>query len=93
MNDNNFLNGYENTTLLDYKESTENFPNKVLYDDLPDHELSGVLKANWYENGKLMQSYSDHESHVGIIAATRLGKSTSYVVPTIRSFSRAKKKR
>ena len=37
--------------------------------------------------------YSSDENHVGVIAATRLGKTTSYVIPTILSFARQKIKR
>ncbi len=89
---NNVLQGYENTRLIHFTES-EQLPNRVLYEDLPDREVVGVLKGNRYVGGKLEQIYSTEENHVGVVAATRLGKTTSYVIPTILSFAMQKKKR
>lgn len=87
------LSGYEDTKLVHYEDMGLDFPNTYRYDDLPDHAVNGVLKANRYINGKLVQTYSQQENHVGVIAATRLGKTTSYVIPTILSFARQKVKR
>ena len=87
------LQGYENTTLLSYENLTKVFPNTVAYEALPDNAVSGVIKANRYIDGKLFQTYSQQENHVGVIAATRLGKATEYVIPTILSFAHAKIKR
>ena len=88
------LNGYENTKLLNYKEFTEGVRNTIAFDNLNENEVSGVLKACYYaDNGKLLQTYTEQENHVGVIAATRLGKTTSYVLPTILSFARKKVKR
>ncbi len=86
------LQGYENTRFVHYNE-TQGLPNQTLYENLPDSEITGVLKCNRYVNGKLTQIYSTTENHVGVIAATRLGKTTSYVIPTILSFAMQKKKR
>ena len=90
---NALLAGYENTKYYHYLEIGEEFPNSIYYDELPTREVKGVLKANRYVNGRLLQVYSEHENHVGVIAATRQGKTTSYVVPTIMSFANAKNKR
>ena len=87
------LNGYENTKLCHYKDMTANFPGSVYYDELPEREISGVLKASRYVDGRLLQTYSEQENHVGVIAATRLGKTTSYVIPTILSFAKSRIKR
>lgn len=87
------LEGYENTKYYDYKDLKEDFENSIYYDELPNHEVVGVLKANRYVNGRLLQTYSTCENHVGVIAATRQGKTTSYVIPTIISFAKAKNKR
>ncbi len=88
------LNGYENTKLLNYKEFTEGVRNTIAFDSLNKTDVSGVLKACYYDdNGKLLQTYTEQENHVGVIAATRLGKTTSYVLPTILSFARKKVKR
>lgn len=89
---NNILQGYENMEFLHYSEA-QNLPNQVSYSDLPDREVAGVLKCNRYVDGKLTQVYSADENHVGVIAATRLGKTTSYAIPTILSFALQRKKR
>ena len=92
MNKEQLLAGYENMTLVHY-EDLANSPELVAWDDLPNRAIPGVLKANFHVNGKLMQMYSKQENHVGIIAATRQGKTTSYVLPQILSFARQKVKR
>lgn len=77
--------------LIGYEDAA--LPNTVAYDELPNSYLAGVLKMNRHKDGKLIQTYSAGESHVGVIAATRLGKTTSYVIPTIVSFARQQVKR
>lgn len=88
----NLLNGYENTRYVHYTESAT-LPNTVFYDEIEGKDVTGVLKASWHVNGRLMQTYSEQENHVGVIAATRLGKTTSYVIPTILSFARQRTKK
>lgn len=89
---NDILNGYENTKYVHYKDSLT-LPNTVAYDEIGKKAMSGVLKASWHVDGKLMQTYTEQENHVGVIAATRLGKTTSYVIPTILSFAKQLLKR
>lgn len=89
---NDVLHGYENTRFIHYDDSGS-LPNQVHYNELPEREVVGVLKGNRYVDGKLTQLYSTVENHVGVIAATRLGKTTSYVIPTILSFAKQKTKR
>ena len=89
---NKILQGYENTKLVRHEEAAD-ILHTVAYEDLPDTELTGVLKASWHVGGRLVQAYTAEENHVGVIAATRLGKTSSYVIPTILSFARQKKKR
>ncbi|MDE7454012.1 MAG: type IV secretory system conjugative DNA transfer family protein [Clostridia bacterium] len=86
-NHNGIISGYENTKFVHYKDS-EKLPNMVAYAELGKKAISGVLKAGWHVDGRLMQVYTEQENHVGVIAATRLGKTTSYVIPTILSFAR-----
>lgn len=86
------INGYEDTKLVHYNDS-EQLPNTIAYDELGGKAISGVLKASWHSDGRLMQTYTGQENHVGVIAATRLGKTTSYVIPTILSFARQPMKR
>lgn len=86
------IQGYENTEMLRYDESRA-LPSAVAYDEIGERALSGVLKANYHIDGKLMQTYTEQENHVAVIAATRLGKTTSYVIPTVLSFAAQLRKR
>lgn len=86
------MQGYENTKIVRY-DNPESLNNKVLFKDLPNREVKGVLKINRYVDGELTQVYSSSDNHVGVIAATRLGKTTSYVVPTVLSFAMQKTKK
>lgn len=91
--DNKLLEGYENMQLIHYREVDKNFTNASYYDDLPEKTITGALKANFYKDGKLLQIYSEKDNHVGVVAATRLGKTTSYVIPTVLSFAAQKQKK
>lgn len=84
--------GYESADLYRYDDLFCDFPSTCAYEDLPNIPVSGVLKANRYVNGKLIQTYTDQENHVGIIAATRQGKTTSGVIPMVISNARKKVK-
>ncbi len=90
---NHILYGYEDTKLVKYDELNLDFPNTYFFDDLSNKQVSGVLKANWRYKGKLLQTYSTLENHTLTIAATRLGKTSSCVIPTIASFAKQKVKR
>lgn len=88
------LHGYENSRLIRYDNPKELADEMVSYDELCEYTGSGVLKYNMrHDDGKLYQIYSKQGNHVGVIAATRLGKTTSYVIPTILSFAHQKKKK
>ena len=87
------ITGYEDTGLLNYREIPTDFPGTIAWDDLPGADVRGVLKANYHVNGKLMQIYSEQENHVGVVAATRQGKTTSYIIPLILSYAKRKVKR
>ena len=89
---NDILKGYDNTKYIHYTDS-ETLPNTVDYAELGKKAMSGVLKASFHKNGQLIQTYTGQENHVGVIAATRLGKTTSYVMPTILSFAKQQMKR
>ena len=92
MIENELLSKYENMVLVRHEELASS-PDLVAWDDLPKLAVPGVLKANFHVNGKLMQLYTKQENHVAIIAATRQGKTTSYILPQILSFARQKVKR
>ena len=85
------LQGYENTRLVHYNDLREIADRVVNYDDLADYDGPGVLKYNCRVDGTLKQIYTALGNHVGVIAATRMGKSTSVVIPYIRSFAKMKK--
>ncbi|MDE6690393.1 MAG: type IV secretory system conjugative DNA transfer family protein [Clostridia bacterium] len=86
------INGYENTKFVHYNDGAQ-LPNTVAFDEIGEKTMSGVLKASRHVNGRLLQTYTEQENHVGVIAATRLGKTTSYVIPTILSFAKQPMKR
>ena len=92
MLNNDFFSAYENRQLLNCVADGDRLK-WVAYDELPQSDKQGVLKANTYRNGKLMQVYSKEENHTLVVAATRLGKTTSYVIPAILSNARRKQKR
>lgn len=91
--DNKILSGYEDMELIHYEEMPLDFSNTHFFDELANKEVAGVLKANRYVDGKLVQTYSLQENHVLTIAATRLGKTTQCVIPQIVSFASQKIKR
>ncbi len=91
--DSRLFEGYENTLLLNYDDIDLTFPNTVKYSELGEKAMKGVLKANFYRDGELIQTYSGEEGHMAVIAATRLGKTTSVVIPHIISFAKQKEKR
>lgn len=89
---NDILKGYDNMRLVRYDDPSC-LSGLVPYNTLAERPSTGVLKANVRVDGKLMQSYTEQDNHVAVVAATRLGKTTSYVIPTLLSFARQKKKR
>lgn len=90
---NSILQGYENTRLIHYKEMPADFENTLEYGQLGEKYVKGVLKSNRYVDGRLMQTYSKDENHILTIAATRLGKTTSCVIPQVISFAKQLVKR
>lgn len=93
MIDKELLNDYENMPFLRYDELSENGISTVKYSELPDFTCDGVLKACIRTENGLEQLYTPAGNHVGVIAATRLGKTTGYVIPTILSFAAQKVKK
>ena len=88
------LSGYENTRLVRYQDPIDAQPIPAIpFSKLGETDVPGVLKACYYRDGELVQQYSPQENHVGVIAATRLGKTTSFVIPTVLSFAKKQKKR
>lgn len=92
MEDNELVKDYENMQLLSYKNDFDGMQ-AVWYDELHNMSISGVLKANYYVNGKLRQIYAKQDYHSIIVAATGLGKTTQYVIPAIFSIASQKEKK
>lgn len=91
---NNLLEDYESTKLYNYSNIEKGVPGvRCAFAELANIENDGVLKVNALVNGKLQQMYTDKASHVAVIAATRQGKTTSYVIPTILSMAKGKRKK
>lgn len=87
-------NGYEDMRLVRYDELAGSGIKTVKYSELGNFTNDGVLKACFHDgNGDLVQLYTEQGNHAGVIAATRMGKTTSYVVPTIISFAKQKVKK
>ena len=92
--ENKVLSEYENMKLLSYKELPADFSEGVYWDELKDLYVPGVLKGCFHdESGRLKLLFSEKDNHVGVIAATRLGKTTSYIIPTVLAFAIQKIKR
>lgn len=78
------MRGYENTGLV----KAQDIPSPVSYEDLPSRDGHGVLIANYRgKDGRLKQLFSRKDNHVCVVAATRQGKTTSYVIPAIDSYA------
>lgn len=87
------LRGYESKELKKYYDPIETLPKMVAYEDLGSLKLNGILLSSQYIEGKLMQIYSDYNSHALIISATGGGKTTSCVIPTVISYARQLEKK
>ncbi len=82
---------YENMQLRSYKDDGN--MKAVWFDELSGLKVDGVLKANFYVDGRLRQIYSQQDSHSVVVAATGMGKTTQLVIPTIFSFASQKLKK
>lgn len=90
---NSLIQGYEDTKLVNYDEMRDDFPCTVDYEDLPNTEIHGVVKSVRRIGDRLKITFSQQESHIGVIAATRMGKTTSVVIPVSIILARLKQKR
>ena len=91
--ENKVLSEYENMQLLRYDELPEDHPQSVYWDELHTRYMPGVLKGCFRVNGRLKLFFSEQDNHVGVVAATRQGKTTSYIIPTVLSNALQKIKR
>ncbi len=87
------IRGYENTELIDYREIDGTNVPLVPYSKLSETEQTGFPKACFYKDGQLQQAYTNGDTHVCVIAATGMGKTTGIVDPVIRTFSHMKRPR
>ncbi len=91
--DNIILDGYESKELKRYDDEPSTLPPMVAFENLPNLSPKGVLIANQYIDGRLMQIYTPDDSHALIISATGGGKTTSFVIPQVISFARQETKK
>ena len=91
--ENKVLSEYENMLLVNYDELPEDHPQGVYWDELPARYMPGVLKGCFRVNGRLKLFFSEKDNHVGVVAATRQGKTTSYIIPTVLANALQKVKR
>ena len=92
--DDTIFENYENTKVIKYKDVDYHFENTYKYSEIKDgKDLHGVLKMCQYVGDDLCFTFSDRETHVAVIAATRVGKTTSYVIPMLHVFALYKQKR
>lgn len=90
--DERIFDSYENRRLIHYADPSGELK-WVPFDRLGTDDVPGVLKASRYIDGRLMHIFSEQENHVGVIAATRLGKTTSYAIPSILTNAKRRTKR
>lgn len=94
MNNISLLKGYESTHLIHYDDLSELNDQIVDFEELPKFDSPGVLKySSRDQDGRLKQIYTKHGAHVGCVAGTRLGKTTSLTIPYILSFAKQKRKK
>lgn len=91
--ENKVLSEYENMLLVHYDELPEDHPGGVYWDELHKVYMPGVLKGCFRVNGRLKLFFSEQDNHVGVVAATRQGKTTSYIIPTVLANAMQKVKR
>lgn len=94
INRTDLLEGYENMKFVHYGELDKQGIKTVKFSDLHNHAFDGALKASFYDShGELVQQFTEYGNHVLCIAATRLGKTSGYVIPTVLSFAEQKVKK
>lgn len=88
------FNGHENTRLIRYNENMPaDFPNSIAFKDLSTTYKKGVIKANRYVDGTLVLTFTEDDTHMLLLAATRKGKTTQGVVPECIVFAKQPVKR
>ena len=75
---------YDNSILCDYTTYQENHPESTFYyDDLKNHEIHGLpICSSRDKSGRLRVTFTDN-THILAIGATRSGKTTGYIIPTV----------
>ena len=84
-------NDYDNSVLCQYTTYQERHPESTfLYEELPQHNIQGLpICSTRDEQGRLRVTFTD-DTHILAIGATRSGKTTGYIIPTV-NFLRCKK--
>ncbi len=82
---------YDNAILCHYNDYQAQHPESTFYyDELPEHEVEGLpLCSTRDAHGRLRVTFTEN-THVLAVGATRSGKTTGYIIPTV-NFLRARK--
>lgn len=86
----NLLEGYENARLESYKDYSFESDNTFRYSELGKKSKGGLPLIIQRKDGELCETFTE-DTHALIIGATRSGKTTGYIIPTI--YSKAHQKR
>lgn len=84
---------YDNSVLCHYTDYQERHPESTFYyDELPEHTIHGLpICSSRDESGRLRVTFTDN-THILAIGATRSGKTTGYIIPTVNFLRRKKNK-
>lgn len=75
---------YENMGFYTYENNFKGMPGLEWGDASQSGDTVGILKANYYIDGKLRQIFSKNDSHSVIVAGTGLGKTSQFVIPYVK---------
>lgn len=84
MNHSELTKDYENMGFYSYKNNFKDMPGLKWTDEDADGSCAGILKANYYVDGKLRQIFSNQDCHSVVVAGTGLGKTTQFVIPFVK---------
>ncbi len=83
---------YENMGFYSYETNFKGMPGLEWSDAETKRDAVGILKANYYVDGKLKQIFSKQDCHSIIVAGTGLGKTTQFVIPYVKFLPKREKK-
>ena len=90
INDTDLLRDYESAKLVRYDSYGPDSENTYAFDELGEKSVGGLPLVSNHVGGKLYTTFTQ-DTHVLVLGATRSGKTTGYILPTI--FLKAHQKR